>query len=359
MVESLLHAAGDGLLPFDLRDLSSLPKSAIIYAGTSRFLTFHAADIFSRGSIDDIASAFRSDSLAGTSATTHYQDAKVLLVERGASCSSFSFRFYQWDSVNQKLLPDLECANGSAAAAHFAIINDLVRFRPDLTIQGYHEGTRQAICLSMHGADFTACKANWSVQFEYPEPISVRLLAGLPTFSIAVGTQVITYRLLPKGNLFLFINASQKNIAPSDLIAIVADARARVSAIMPNVATVTPKVIFYAPSASRDHLTFDVACNYKGEWHRSFPGSAAMTLATLLAADQLPLSAYDATKGVIQVKFKTPNSTSIVTSVNWVNSAGSVTITSAGFSTRVSLAFIGRHAIPGSSTHIVSSSKSA
>lgn len=262
-------------------------SAALVSAGTSRALILSGEDLDDATADAMVRALVEGWRGGGGLFGGHYQSNKVAVMWNAPFSAGFVFRFYQYDSANDRLLSGLECSNVTAGCAAYALASGVVLPGADGVIYALNSGTGQESLLlpSLSGNPW---RREWSVRFlqrgfgTYTTPMEPLAVSGPEGDSVECWP-------FERGNVFVFAHTAPR-AAPSSLVGALAERGGRVAAERGADAgkAAVPKVVLYeVAGAHLGEAWLDVACHFLGERHRSLPGSGAMVLAGFLTLSRL------------------------------------------------------------------------
>ena len=250
---------------------------ALINSGSSRTLCLNGHHVTDYLGLADpqISHQLFGDDIAGLGGN-HYQANKLVIVRGGADEHSISFRFVQYDAESETVIYGAECSNAATSAAVFALSQQIVVADHNYCIHAYNEGSGQSIRLVAEDP-WRFSNGRWRIIFDrqpgFDNEKSVCLRADC-------GGKTLEFTLVEKGNLFAFVEIPASEIDENVLRGIQESVEQHTGQLEYSA----PKIIFFESThVWANQAWINAVCVFRGQRHRSIPGSAAMCLAGFLA----------------------------------------------------------------------------
>lgn len=204
---------------------------------------------------------------------------KVAVVTTDRRRGAFHFHFYQIIRQTGQLMDRMECSNAAAAAGLFARLSRMARPAPGRSLlQTTNTATGQRILLSIPDHE-EMWKHPWGVRFELDSEVTELVQGCSDACQMEIDGRVITYHLVPHGNLFVFCQVPPQEMTPALSLEIARQAGERAVELGRARRPFLPKIIPYQV-VDRTHV--EAASFFEGERHASMPGSASMALVLFL-----------------------------------------------------------------------------
>ena len=263
--------------------LSHAPSARymIVKSGTSRVVVLDGSEIWpgAAGRREMLGLMKGTDGNGGLAGTS-FQENKIAVVWTEKDAPAFRFRFFQMLPETGQLLP-MECSNSASSSAMFAQLGGHHRGRVDVW-KAINLSTKQRVELRAEGGSQGIPEA-WRVRFLASPKSRVALRGLTDPKSINIGRRTVWFHPVLLGNLFLFVDLDP-DLCHEEISEAVAQRGMKTvsTAGFDRGPNYHPKVIPYRIAESGESITVRTASYYCGELHRSFPGSAAMALASYL-----------------------------------------------------------------------------
>lgn len=238
---------------------------ALYRSGTSRILVLESRRLSAVARPQEyLVEALLGPDARGGIGDEHYQTNKIALISTSGR-DLVEFEFFQGDRERGRLIRNLECSNSAAAAAAYALAHRLVDGPRVLTV---NRDTGRPITVALAPA---AGSAVWDATLWFGTGLFNRRGTAL----VALDDCEVRCSLVSDGHYFLLAEGlpeARWNAAAARLLA---DRSLAALSAAHGVDDDHLKIVLYR----REGAGARAACFYKGELHRSLPGSGAIVLA--------------------------------------------------------------------------------
>lgn len=319
-----------------------------VCCGTSRVIVFSGDELPAE---KDELEYFLSKALVGEKSAAeglkgeHYQFNKVAIIDEGSLPSHIKFRFLQFDSRNQCLIPNLECGNLSVGAGMVALVRGISSLNEKGSLFATNMGTGQQVELIPQDIN-RIWAGDWTVRFL--KNINCKEIYAQAHFeSIPINeSESIDCWITEQGNVFIFVNVHPELASPDLVELIETTGKERALNLGLNAAKSSmPKIIFYSTDETKfENPAVDACCFFNSEIHNSLPGSGSMSLASFLTASLLLENGVPNPNGTVVFNVRHPSGFLDV-SVDWATVDNEIIITNTSFATSAKLLLHGQLAI--------------
>jgi len=326
-------------VPVDRDERLARIPCAIIRSGTSRFIVVSRPNEQQLGRFEDaLLRAMLGDTPEDALGGDHYQSNKIVVLHRCSESGEVPFHFYQVDKDHHRLFPDMECANGAAAAGMFHLLNEGKGAQRQGRIRFHNLGTGQWIDV-FFSPDSMSRVSDWKVRFVFGAQ-NDEIVHFLGTHMFPKG--VSSVRIVQQGNLFLLVEAKDTQLSLSDVAAIESLAQTEILArgqmVWPQAGLKT--IVYRIEAKPPGDIPVSVRCYFGGNMHHSIPGSGAICLTRTLTRVLLETLPPQRKSGSTRFDILHPRGSTIVTT-RWKFVRESFVVDEGSFQTPVRLLFSG------------------